>query len=60
MQEDSVWNFDLIEVEIHKEHSDIRRRLPCELDIFCTSTTAESRANIWYQYNAFKAPSGLD
>ena len=49
MQEDSVKNFGLIEVEIHMEHSDIRRRLPCELDISCTSTTAESRANIWYQ-----------
>ena len=49
MQEDSVWNFGLIEVEIHMEHSDIRRRLSCELDISCTSTTAESRAKIWYQ-----------
>ena len=44
-----VWNFGLIEVEIHMEHSDIRRRLPCKLDISCTSTTAESRAKIWYQ-----------
>ena len=34
MHEDSVWNFGAIEVEIHMEHSDIRRRLPCELDIF--------------------------
>ena len=25
MQEDSVWNFGPIEVEIHMEHSDIRR-----------------------------------
>ena len=33
MQEDSVWSFGPIEVEIHMEHSDIRRRLPCELDI---------------------------
>ena len=41
--------FWLIEVEIHMEHSDIRRRLPCELDISCTLTTAESRAKIWYQ-----------
>ena len=41
--------FGPIEVEIHMEHSDIRRRLPCELDISCTSTTAESRAKIWYQ-----------
>ena len=41
--------FWLIEVEIHMEHSNIRRRLPCELDIFCTFTTAESRAKIWYQ-----------
>ena len=49
MQEDSVWNFGQIEVEIYMEHSDIRRRLPCELDISCTSTTAESRAKIWYQ-----------
>ena len=49
MQEDSVCNFGLIEVEIHIKHSDIRRRLPCELDISCTSITAESRAKIWYQ-----------
>ena len=49
MQEDSVWNFGLIEVEIHMEHSDIRRRRPCELDISCTSSTAESKAMIWYQ-----------
>ena len=41
------------------DHSDIHRRLPCELDISCTSTTLESRANIWYQQNAFKAPNGL-
>ena len=41
--------FGPIEVEIHLEHSDIRRRLPCELDISCTLTTAESRAKIWYQ-----------
>ena len=32
MQKDSVWNFGPIEVEIHMEHSDIRRRLPCELE----------------------------
>ena len=49
MQEDSVWNFSLIEEEIHLEYSDIRRRLPCELDISCTSTAAESRAKIWYK-----------
>ena len=49
MQEDSVWNFCQIEVEIHMEHSAIRRRLPCELDISCNSATAESRAKIWYQ-----------
>ena len=49
MQEDSVWNFVKIEVEIYMEHSDIGRRLPCELDIICKSTTAESRAKIWYQ-----------
>ena len=49
MQEDLVWNFGPIEEEIHMEQSDIRRRLPCELDTSCTSTTAESRANIWYQ-----------
>ena len=48
MQEE-FWNFGPIEVEIHREHSDICRRLPCELDISCTSTTAESRAKIWYQ-----------
>ena len=49
MQEDSVFNFGPIEVEVHLEHSDIRRRLPCRLDNSCTSTTAESRAKIWYQ-----------
>ena len=49
MQEDSVWIFGPIEVEIHMEHSDIRRRLPCELGISCTSKTTESRAKIWYQ-----------
>ena len=49
MQEDLVWNFGLIEVKIHMEHSGIRRRLPCEFDISCTSTTAGSRAKIWYQ-----------
>ena len=32
MQEDSVWNFGPLEVEIHMEHSNICRRLPCELD----------------------------
>ena len=26
---------------------------------FCTSTTAESRAKIWYQYTAFKPHGGL-
>ena len=26
---------------------------------FCTSTTAESRARIWCQWNAFKPPGGL-
>ena len=26
---------------------------------FCASTTAESRAKIWYQYNAFKHPVAL-
>ena len=31
----------------------------CELNISCTSTTAESRANFWYQQNAFKPPGGL-
>ena len=45
----SVWNCGPIEVEIYMEHSDICRRLQCELDISCTSTTAESRAKIWYQ-----------
>ena len=55
MQEDSIWNFGPIEVKIHMEHSDMRRRLPCELDISCTLTTAESRAKIWYQYSAFMA-----
>ena len=49
MQENSVWNFGPIEVEVHMKHSDIRRRLLCELDISCTSTTAESRAKILYQ-----------
>ena len=49
MQEDSVWNFGPIEVEIHMEHSDKCRRLPCELEISCSLTKAESRAKIWYQ-----------
>ena len=49
VREDSVWNFGPIEVEIHMEHSDIRRRLPCEPDISCTPTTEDSRAKIWYQ-----------
>ena len=49
MQEDSVWNFGSFEGEIYMKHSDICTRLPCELDISCTSTTAESRAKIWYQ-----------
>ena len=53
LQEDSVWNFGQIKVEINMEHADIRRRLPCELDI------SKSRTKIWYQQNAFKAPSGL-
>ena len=48
MQEE-FWNFGPIEVEIHMEHSDICRRLPCKLDISCISTTVESRAKIWYQ-----------
>ena len=30
------------------------RRSPCKLNISCALTTAESRAKIWYQYNAFK------
>ena len=30
------------------------RRLPLELNISCTSAAAESRAKIWYQWNAFK------
>ena len=49
VQEDSVFNFGPIEVEIHMKHSDIRRMLPCEPDISCTSTSAESRVKIWYQ-----------
>ena len=49
MQEDSVWNFGPIEVEIHMEHADIRKRLTCVLDISCTLKTVESRAKIWYQ-----------
>ena len=49
MQEDSVWNFGPIDVEIYMEHFDICRRPPCELDIPCTLTTAEYRAKIWYQ-----------
>ena len=28
-------------------------------EYFCTSTTAESRVKIWYQWNAFKSPGGL-
>ena len=49
MQEGLVWSFGTIEVKIHMVHSDIRRRLPCELVISFTSTTAEYRVNIWYQ-----------
>ena len=41
--------FGPIEVELYMEHSDIHRRLPWELGISCTLTTAESRAKIWYQ-----------
>ena len=41
--------FGVIGVEIHMEQSDVRSRLPWELDISCTSTTGESRAKIWYQ-----------
>ena len=59
MQEDSIWNFGPLEVEIHMEHSDKRRRLPCELDTSCTSATAESRAKILYQQSTFKAPQWL-
>ena len=33
MQEDSVWNFGMIKVELYMEQSDIRIRLPCKLDI---------------------------
>ena len=36
-------------------HCIVRRPL-CKLNISCTSTTAESRAKIWYQLNAFKPP----
>ena len=42
MQEDSVWNIGPIEVEIYMEHSNIRRRLACELDISCTSPGEDS------------------
>ena len=37
----------------------IVRKPPCELKIFCASTTAQSRANIWYRSNAFKPTNGL-
>ena len=29
---------------------------PCELNISCTSTTAESRARVWCQWNALWPP----
>ena len=31
----------------------------CELNSFCASTIAESRAKIWRQWNAFWSPGGL-
>ena len=34
----------------------IRKKPPCELNISCTSTTAESVAKIWYQLKSIKAP----
>ena len=46
MQEDSIWNFGIIEVEIHMEHSDIRRRLPFKLDISCTSFDHQNKINV--------------
>ena len=48
----------LIRVFLHDDTFAIVRRIPCELNVSCTSTTAESRAKIWYQYNAFKPPPG--
>ena len=35
------------------------RKPPCELHIFLASTTAESRAKIVCQWNAFGSPGGL-
>ena len=35
----------------------IVREPPCDLYIFCASTTAESRTKIWYQESAFKPPT---
>ena len=35
------------------------RNTLCELNIFCASKTAESRAKTWYQQNAFKLPVAL-
>ena len=32
---------------------------PCELDVSCASTTAESRARVWCQWGAFRTPGGL-
>ena len=41
---------NLIRVFLHDERDiALVRRLPCELNISCTSTTAESRAKIRYQ-----------
>ena len=46
MQEESLWNFGPIEVEIYMEHSDICIRPPCKLDISCTSTTADDLVQV--------------
>ena len=46
----SSWCVNLIRVFLHDDtlHALVRWP-PCELNISCTSTTAESRAKIWYQ-----------
>ena len=54
MQDDSAWNFGLIEVEIQMEHSDIRRMLPCKLAI----SLLQQQQNLGRRFG-FKAASGL-
>ena len=34
---------------LHKDETLVHKNDTSELNIYCTPTTAESRANIWYQ-----------